>query len=334
MNPPAQILFPIAVHPRALLDFNDPDHKQTHVAAAKFLREYGILSYGPGDRQDLHRAIRELSGRPQQLWAGVLEYLKASRRADDQSRTSSLTEFLQALAKLDNSADVVRLAVIAKSAATRTPTLRTGLNTTEHVTLPDIDESQAVADAGRIGTFPIRTPRSMIAKQLLAPLAARSAHVRIMDPHILEDLVKDAKNSPAHVEWLLGVLGDAMPPDSTISLIGTLQGTWRASTRADAEARIDRFLGKALRTRVVPLKVHVQLVQALKSPLKNRFLWFDCGCSFDVLHNFTALNAEPLYEELRLTRQDEATATQTDRLAERYESFNGLARVSVTKLLP
>lgn len=336
MNPPARILFPIAVDPRALLDFNDPAHKQTHAVAAEFVRQYGILSYGPGDKQALYGAVSELSGRAQQLWASVMEYLKVCRRTDEQSRTSSLPDFLQDLAMLENSADEVRLAIIATSAATITQTTQPASNTTEHVTLPDIDESRAVTDASEIGTFPLRALRSEIAEQLVKPLAARSTHVKVMDPHILEKLITDAKNpSPLpNVEWLLGVLGAAMLPDSTISIVGTLQGRWDPRNRADAETRIDRFLEHALRTRATPITVKVRLVQAAKTPVKNRFLWFNCGCSFDVLHNFAPLIHEELKEELRLIRQDEATAEQTRRLAEEYESFNlAGSLVSVTKLL-
>ena len=214
MNPPTPILFPIAVEPSALLDYKDPHHKQTHVVTAKLLRDYGILSYGPNDKQVLKDAIGELSGRANQVWASTVEYLKVSHREDNQSRTSSLEEFLRAAAKLDNSAEVVRLAVVANSSAALTQKSGTGSNITEQVTLPDIDESQAVIDASGIGTFARSEPRSTIAEQLLKPLAARSTHVRIMDPHILEPLVtkndRQGNDRSAHVEWLLGVLGAAM----------------------------------------------------------------------------------------------------------------------------
>lgn len=332
MNPPARILFPIAVDPRALLDFNDPAHKQTHAVAAEFVRQYGILSFGPGDKQALHRAVSELNSRPHREWAAVMEYLTVLRRTDE-SRTRPLSMFLQDCARLDNSADEVRLAVITKNAAARTRRVRSGSNTTEQVTLPDIDESQAATDAGSIGTFPARTSRNKIAEQLLKPLAARSRHVRIMDPHILEDCITDAS---AKVEWLLDILGSAMPPDATISLIGVLQRDWRRKG-TDAEDRIERLLGQAFRTRDAPVTVEVSLVQSSPLPLKNRFLWFDCGCSFDVLHNFAPLKDEQLTEELRFIRQDEARAKQTEFLAEQYkqraESFRPGSKVSITKSL-
>lgn len=335
MNTPARVLFSVAVDPNALLEFKDPEHKQTHVAAEKILRQYAILSFGPGDKQALLRAIGDLSGRPHQVWKGVVEYLRNCRREDDQARTIPLTEFLQSDSNRDNSADLVRLAVVGNRPQTLADRSRIGANMTEQKMLPDIDESMAVIEAGRVGTYPPSTSRSAISEQLLKPLAARSNQVKIMDPHILELLITadDRKRRPLHgVEWLLNVLAQAMPPTSTIWLIGALANDWSPSSRAGGEARLDELLKRALRDREAPLTVEVRLVQSAASPLKNRHLWFDCGASFDVLHNFHPLEVDPLREELRFVRQDEVTAKQTYQLAERYETSKlERGRIFVTK---
>lgn len=327
-----RILFPLAIEPGALVRFKDPDHKQTHVAAERLVRHHGVLSFGPGDKQALHREVSELDGRPRQVWASVIEYLKTCNRIEDKALTTALADFLATAATLPNSADQVRLAIIATDASSSTMG-STGLTSTERVTLPNIDESSAVAEASSIGVFPVDTTRTQIAQQLLHPLASRSTCVRIMDPQILETYLRDPTRRPAHLEWLLNVLADSLRPHATVSIIGTLQNQWRASNRTRDEESIKALLGSVLQSRRAPLTVKVQLVQALRQPLKNRYLWFDCTEPFDVLHNFYPLGTDPLKEEFRITRQtDDAATMETKRLAGAYEGANIRATVDVSFL--
>lgn len=327
-----QILFPLAIDPDALLKFKDPDHKQTHVAAEKLVRAHGILSYGPGDEQALLSAIGELAGRPHRLWSAVVELLRKSRRTDGQ-RSESLPEFLVGAAALDNSAELVRLALVATGAGGQSKQ-SVRRNMTERITLPNIDEANAITRSRRIGTFPTGIARREIGEQFIEPLARRSRLVRIMDPQMLESFLEDPRRHPVHVAWLLQILGASLPSHATISMVGTLQKDWHARDRAHNEALIDTFLASVLKTRKDPLTVTVRLVQAVPRPLKNRFLWFDCTDPFDVLHNLAPLGADPLKEEFRVTRQDEINFSETARLADEYENANQAGMVSVTKQFP
>lgn len=332
MSGSPRVLFPLAIDPEALLRFNDPDHKQTHVAAEKLVRAHGILTYGPGDEQALMSAIGELVGRPHRLWAAVVEQLGKNRRTDRQ-RSTSLAEFLAGPAALDDSAELVRLALVGTGAGGQSKQ-SVRRNMTERITLASIDEANAMTRSRRIGTFPVGTPRQQINEQLLEPLARRSRLVRIMDPQMFESYLSNPKSFPANVEWLLQVLGEALPPHATISLVGTLQKTWHARDRARHESLVDVLLQRVLKNRRTPLTVTVRLVQTVPRPLKNRFLWFDCTDPFDVLHNFAPLEAEPLKEEFRVSRQEEINFAETARLADEYESANQPGMVSVTKQFP
>ncbi len=326
------VLFPFAVDPNALLKFKDLEHKQTHVAAEKLVRAHAILSYGPGDEQALLAAIEGLTGRPQRLWSAVVEYLGKSRRIDRRTE-SPLAEFLAGPGSSDNSAEVVRLALVASGASAQSKqAIRR--NITERVTLPNIDEANAVVQSIRIGTFAAGTQRGEISEQLVEPLARRSRLVRIMDPQMLESYLKNPKSPPAHIEWLLNVLGASLPERATISLIGTLQNTWEARDRAKHETLVGAFLERVLAARKLPLSVNVRLVQAVPNRLQNRFLWFDCADPFDVLHNFAPLRADPLPEEFRVTRQGQTNFAETARLADVYENASQDGMVSVTKQFP
>lgn len=332
MSVQPQILFPLAIDPEALLRFRAPDHKQTHVAVEKLVRAHGILSYGPGDEQALIAAIANLSGRPNRLWSAVVEYLAKNRRTS-RGREVPLAEFLAGAASANNSAELVRLALVATGAGgqSRKSAQR---NLTERVTLPNIDESKAMTLSRSIGTFPVDSPREAVGHQLVEPLARSSRLVRIMDPQMLESFLENPKNTPSHVEWLLQVLGATLPSGATISMIGTLQKSWHARDRAKNEAELNAFLRETLRPRKTPLTVTVRLVQTLPQPLKNRFLWFDCTDPFDVHHNFAPLGADPLKEEFRVTRQEQTNFAETTRLADAYEDASLPGMVSVTMQFP
>jgi hypothetical protein len=332
MSRTPRIIFPVAIDPAALLSYPDPDHKQTHVVAATLVRDHGILSLGPGDAQDLVRAVDQLVGRPQQVWSNVIRLLRASRRSDDQARGVSLADFLASAAALTDSADQVRLAIVPANTAAASGK-SSAANVTEQVALPDVDESQAVVAASGIGTFRVRTARHEIADQLLKPLASRSSYVRIMDPQIFELFLRE-KRTPAHVEWLLSVLAEALPAHATISVIGTLQSTWRMDNRTRDEASIRGIVETAVQSRRRPLTARVTLAQAMKQPLKNRYLWFDCTDPFDVLHNFIPLEADPLKEEFRVGRQKAGDHAETQRVAAAYENAKFPAMVSVTVRIP
>lgn len=127
-------------------------------------------------------------------------------------------------------------------------------------------------------------------------------------------------------------LGKAMPPNATLSVLGKLQWHWKEGERASQEARIERFLEQALSTRTDPLTVEVRAVKA--TPLKNRFIWFSCGHSYDVLHNFAPLSSDLLNEELRFIRHLDVVAEETYRTADRIENATQKTMVSVTKTFP
>ncbi|MEO2132534.1 MAG: hypothetical protein ABGX78_15110 [Microbacterium sp.] len=332
MSGKPRILFPLAIDPEALLKFKDPDHKQTHVAAEKLVRAHGILSYGPGDEQALLAAIAILTGRPNRLWSAVVEYLAKSRRTN-RGRPASLAEFLTGAASADDSAELVRLALVATGAGgqSRKAAQR---NLTERVTMPNIDESKAMEQASSIGTFPKGASRQEVREQLIEPLASRSRLVRIMDPYVFRSFLKDPKRPPTHVEWLLHALQESLPESATISLVGELENSWHVRDREKDEARVGAFLEKKLAARAQPLEVKVRLVQSASPRLQNRFLWFDCTDPFDVLHEFAPLGGDPLKDEFRVTRQEQINFTETARLANAYESATQQGMVSVTKQFP
>lgn len=329
-----QVLFSIAIDPNALLCFNLPEHKQTHVVAGRIVHDYGILSFGPGDEQSLLQAIGTLVGRPNRVWSGLIEYLNSCHRIDAQTRKTSLTEFFASESRLANSADQIQVAVVAEggSCQSRKSSQR---NKTECVSLPFVDEAPTVSQAMSIETFPKGTNLAQIAERFLVPLARRSTRVTIMDPHIVQSMIEKRAVKPAHAEWLLNVLGGALPPQATISVVGTLQADWHRSNRADNEESIRHLLEGVFQSRDKPLTVELRLVKALGQPLKNRFLWFDCVGPFDVLHNFFPLWADPLKEEFRVLRQvNEEARAATKRLVERYENANIPDMVRVTAQFP
>lgn len=332
MSGRAQILFPLAIDPEALLKFKDLEHKQTHVAAEKLVRAHAILSYGPGDEQALIAAIANLTGRPNRLWSAVVEYLAKSRRTN-RGREVPLAEFLTSAASADNSAELVRLALVATGAGgqSRKSVQR---NLTERVTMPNIDESKAMERADSIGTFPKGASRQEVREQLIEPLASRSRLVRIMDPYMFRTFLEDPKRPPAHVEWLLHVLQGSLPERATISLVGELDNSWHVRDRERDEARVGAFLEERLAARAEPLEVRVRLVQSASPRLQNRFLWFDCTDPFDVLHEFAPLGRDTLKDEFRVIRQEQMNFSETARLANAYESATGKGMVSVTMQFP
>ncbi|MCY7287738.1 MAG: hypothetical protein LH624_05675 [Cryobacterium sp.] len=336
MSRTRQVLFPIAVDPDALRDHPTDRDQLVHREVVTTLGDRGILSLPEVDREALYRAIEGLGDLSRTLWVKQLHGLYDLNRLDQIPHARGVGDRLRQPGHVNDEVAAVRLIVAAREAAeAHGVDDRSGYKTideTDIVMAGTIHRSPALADRDTLGVFPLGTTRrAIIASGFLKPLAERSTAVKILDPHLLEDLISGYA-SPAHAEWLLRTLAGTMPPHSTLSILGRLQRQWQEADRAVQEARIEEFLNHVLSERVEPMTVRVRLLKA--TTLKNRFMWFSCGHSYDVLHNFAALSSDPLNEELRFTRQNDEIAQQTLQTAERIEDNTQQTMVSVTKTFP
>lgn len=333
MSPTRKVLFPIAVDPDALRDHPTDRDQLVHREVVTTLGDRGILSLPEADREDLFRAIGGLGDLSKTLWVKQLHALNDLNRLDQVMHARGVGDRLRQPAHVSDVTAPVRL-IVAGRAAAEAHGVDDGsgyktIDDTDIVLAGTIHRSPALADREALGVFPPgSTRREVIASGFLKPLAERSTAVKILDPHILEDLVSgDA--SPANAEWLLRTLAESMPPGSTLSILGKLQRQWEEADRADQEARVEELLDRVLSARVEPMTVHVRLLKT--TSLKNRYMWFSCGHSYDVLHNFAVLSNERLNEELRFTRQSDEVALQTMQTAKSIEDNTQQTMVSVTK---
>lgn len=337
MSTSSRILFPVAVDAQALQDHPTERDRIIHHAVTSALQSHGILTIGDGDAEALFDAIAAIGSDSQALWVQLLKALDKWDRIDRRSRTASVTDVLNGLSELKDFGEIVRLIVAGEDAAKQhgvsASTKCRTVNGSDVVVAASVDRSTAIESAGRVGRFPKGTEREEIAETLLRPLGARSTHVRVLDPQMLETFITDGKHPP-HVQWLLQTLAASMPPMSTISIIGTLQNTWVRSNKESQEDRIRQLIETLLTGRTKPLTVRVTLVQSARTPLQNRYAWFSCGPSYDVLHNFAPLGSDQLKTELRFLRQDLDFARDTMQLAEAYETCKLPGMISVTVDLP
>lgn len=60
----------------------------------------------------------------------------------------------------------------------------------------------------------------MVGTELIVPLASRSQVVKILDPHLLDHILRTTKGRQYdHAEWLVSILAGAMPEGSAIELV-------------------------------------------------------------------------------------------------------------------
>ena len=319
-----RVLLRTAVDPEALLDHQSVRDQQVHRAIARMLEGHGILSFGEGQSNELLEAIACLRGDSKDAWVSVIKALYDLNRIDLDLTIPPLAETLLSDSPADTWAGLIDLVVASEAHATSCGVeADRGVRSFEmtEVTLPySVDAAPAVRAAGTIGSFQARTHRSDVAEQLLIPLARRSASVKIIDPHILEEFIRE-DNPARHVEWLLRVLAAELPPGAHISVLGKLQRNWPDAYLGDAEARTAAMIGRALSNRCTPITVDVHLVK--HTELQNRFIWFSCGHSYDVLHNFLPLKEESIGREMRFARQAPDVAITTLELAKKLERAGG-----------
>lgn len=336
MNPSAQVLFPVGVDSAAIRDHPTDRDRQVHREVVNTLRNHGIVKLNPDDLKALRDAIGDLGPDSKTLWKELLRGLGGLRRIEESPCTAPISEVVERLGERDDFHGLVRLVVAGEGAAKQHGVDDSrgsrSVAGTDVVLARTIDKAPSVRAAGRVGRFPIGTSRVEIAATLLRPLATRSTEVKALDPHLLIDYVED-KKPPAHVVWLLRTLGAAMPPQSTMWLIGNLHNTWRQANRKAHENQVAELISTVLSDRSDPLTVEVRLVQAAKTPLKNRYLWFSCGYSYDVLHNFDPLGYDPLKEEISFRRHDDVASKEAPNIAKSYDGAKHPAVVRVTRSL-
>lgn len=335
MSPLPEALISISIDPDALRDHPRDSDEAVHNTLVDRISDRGVLTISDSDLDDLYDAIRGLSDLPKTLWVKLLGALYDLNRLDQDSDALSVTNLLSELGPSE-AANKIRL-LVASGAAAAAHGVDYALGSrfvgeTEVVLAGTVHRAALLQDSEAVGIFPGgQSRRSVVASRFLEPLARRSHAVKAVDPHLLEDIVNGSATIP-HTEWLVTTLGMAMPPNATLSVLGKLQWHWDSDERIHQEARIAEFLARALSGRTDPLTVHVRAVKA--TPLKNRFLWFSCGHSYDVLHNFAPLADDPLNEELRFSRQIDSVAEETFRTAERIENASQATMVSVTRSFP
>ena len=331
-----QVLFPIAVDPDALADHPTDRDQLIHREVVTTLGAHGILTLPEADREALFRAIGDLGDLSKTLWIKQLGSLNDLNRLDQVPGAMSVRDRLRQSGDADDDqADVsvfVTSRALAEEFGVDDISGALTVNDSDVVLASTIHRSPAVVAAKEAGLFPAgKTRRPVVASSFIQPLAARSSGVKLLDPHILEGLIS-GNSTTSHAAWLVQTLADSMPANSTLSILGKLQRDWRTADRAGHEALVEEFLNEALQKRVLPMRIEVRLLKS--TALRDRFMWFSSGHSFDVLHNFAALSNEVLNDNLRFIRHDDGLTQQTLQTAEAMENNTQPTMVSVTKVIP
>ena len=330
-----QVLFPIAVEPQALSDHPTDRDRLIHREVVRTLGDHGILILPAADQKALLEAIQGLDDLSKTLWDKQIRSLIDLNRLDLRLNTIGVSERLRHDGGPTEGKPTVRVFVASRESAKLygvddASGFKT-VNDSDVVLASAVDRSPALNAAKKVGLFPMgKARRSEVADSLIRPLAVRSSAVKLLDPHILEGVINSKKT--AHAEWIIRALATTMPAHSTLSMLGKLQGYWQPTDRAGDESVIEDFLTRALQGRRLPMTVNVRLLKSID--LRNRYIWFSSGHSFDVLHNFTALSEEVLDDELRFVRHSDELAQQTLRIAEKMENNTQSTMVSVTKVIP
>jgi len=341
-----QILVATAVDPTALSDFGGADHGLTHESMVAALMDHGTLTLGAGDADALFNAIDGLeSPYSQSQWNELLIALSRFNRLDDQDvRPDSVEHFLAELEYRPDAGDCVRLAIVGKTdAGQRETDLRIGaheVNGTELVRPPLLNHALALKDARRIGSFAQGTRRDAIVDELIRPLASRSRVVKVLDPHLMDHVLRTSKGRRYdHAEWLVSVLASAMPEGASIELITDMptartvddSGSEVPLTDAIATSLIgDAIQGALGASGAISIQARTTLVRAHPNKNPNRYLWFSCGATFEVSHDFARLGTPLIWERVKFTRQRGEDADHVAMAAESYEHFRSSAKLQVT----
>lgn len=325
-----QFLVSVGLVPEALLEYNSPRDKVTHEVAVTAVYDHGLLTLTPEDMEALKAAIAKLVGRPQTSWAAIVEALQLLRRVDRESLPISIRSFVDTQAGDSGSANIVRLAVVEDAAVPVADNSESAPNQTELVSLIDVASSSAFRGARSLVSFPSGTPRQQIAEAVLIPLAARSTEIVAFDPFLFDDLVGANRASDArdHVEWLCQLLGDVLPPDSTMRLVANLPSPTRAGQPLDPEQikqKISATLAAALRHRRSGVSVEVTLFQGTRPGIKasNRYLFFSCGAEFEVSHDLLRLGSQtiPAPDDFSLRRLDRDQLKRARAVVDGYRKY-------------
>ncbi|HBS09636.1 MAG TPA: hypothetical protein DEA69_12685 [Microbacterium sp.] len=330
-----RVLFPIAVDPGALTDHPTDRDQLIHREVVTTLGAHGILTLPEADQGALLDAIAGLGEASRKLWEAQIHALYDLNRLDQLPGAMGVGEILRRKEEEGDSQTGARVFVASRALAEEFGVDDTSgsktVDDSDVVLASTIHRSPAVVAAKEAGLFPTgKTRRPAVANTFIHPLAERSSAVKILDPHILEGLIS-GNSTTSHAEWLIQRLADSMPANATLSILGKLQRDWQTADRPRHEARIEDFLSKALQRRTLPIAVEVRLLKS--TALRDRFIWFSSGSSFDVLHNFTALSSEVLNDDLRFIRHDDRLALQTLQTAEAMENNTQPTMVSITKLI-
>lgn len=330
-----QVLLPIAVDPAALTDYPTDRDQLIHREVVTTLGAHGILTLPEADREALFRALAGLGDLSRKLWEAQIHSLYDLNRLDQLPGAMSVGDRLRQKGNVHDDQVDVRVFVATRAVAEQHGVDDTSGYTTiddSDVVIPStIHRSPAVVAAREVGLFPMgKTRRSAVVNSFIRPLAVRSSGVKLLDPHILEGIIS-GNSTTSHAEWLVQTLANTMPANSSLSILGKLQRDWQPADRSGHEALIEEFLSKSLGNRVLPMRINVRLLKS--TALRDRFIWFSSGHSFDVLHNFTALSSEVLNHNLRFIRHDDGLAQQTLQTAEAMENNTQPTMVSVTRVI-
>lgn len=347
MSSSPQVLIATAVDPAALSDFGGADHVLTHEAMVTALLDHANLTLGAGDASALFKAIDGLeSPHSRSQWNELLVALSWFNRLDDQeTRPASIEHFLAELQDGVGAGDGVQLAIVGKAGAGQWETdLRTGsheVNGTSVVRPPFLSHASPLRQAREIGSFADGTPRDLIADELIRPLASRSRVVKILDPHLMDHVLRTAKGRRLdHTEWLVSVLASVMPEGATIELIADMPTARTVDDNGDelplSDARARNLIEDAIHGALVargadPIHARVTLVRAHPKKNPNRYLWFSCGVTLEITHDFARLGTPRIWERVKFTRQRGEDSDHVVKTAESYEQFaSAAAKLQIT----
>lgn len=311
MTKPPRVLARIGIDPEALLNHAGQDRHSlnTQERLLEVLREYGVLEImGTPDAKALLDAIEQLSPILRERWTASLVALHGCNRVSVGNLPQTMGDIARTHPLPQELGQSLDLFVLGKDAAVgQAVPERSG-----YWRRPEEPEF-AVADSAdvcltikeirtmhKLGNFPERTSRKEIWDRLIAPLAALSDEVTILDRFFLTKYLrtKNLSKDPyvGHVKWLIESLGRGLLPGSTIRILGewpevNTSGRLEPLPESQVRDRAGERLTPLVRSGQVK-GIRVVLAKAWAGNRRgahNRHLRFSCGIAVTTHEGFDRL---------------------------------------------
>lgn len=261
MSAQGRILARIGIDADSLLDFASPDRSSTnaHKSLTRALAEVGVLeTIGNDDDRALFDAIGRLSPDAGKLWRETLAELDRGFRVrrgtgrgttrnalrDPAGMPASLLELMDLIVASEVSAD--RHGVPTSPGYSRRdgePELSLA-DSVEHC-----DTISAVRQLRSEGHFAQGSLRTDIEDTLLAPLAALSTHVTLLDRFFLAHALDPKAGDRDHLEWLVHSLEASIRPNSSLRLLCELPESVSRAVSEQKKLEKNRIQDEARRKR-------------------------------------------------------------------------------------